>query len=182
MNLPEMLESWIKGVVETKTDNLYSSLNERIEALVKRCESLEKDNELLASRMLGASAPMMSSPGDLSFTAQRIKELEDVVGANCRRHDSNIEILIKRMRELDSDLAVRIDAYLAKLPDDMAFYKRMTNLFGKYVDDDDDFRDRMTEFFTASLDGDDVSEKIRTLVEESLDDEIDNLEVKIRRG
>lgn len=166
MNLPEMLESWIKGVVETKTDNLYSSLNERIEALVKRCESLEKDNEALAKRVLELPhQPVVlnsvQQPGDLSFMAQRIKELEDKVDANDRRHSGNVEMLIRRVKELETeDIPSRIEDHL----------------------DQDAFRDRMTDLFGEYIDGDDASEKIKTLVEGFLDDEIDNLEVKIRRG
>ena len=159
MNLPEMFESWIKGVVETKTDNLYISLNERIEALVNRCERLEKDNETLAQNL--SKRPVAQPPGDLSFMAQRIKELEDRVDANDRRYSGNTEALIHRVKELeDDDIISRIDEHL----------------------DTDTFRDRMTSLFGEYIDGDDASEKIKTLVENHLDDEIDNLEVKIRRS
>lgn len=142
--------------------NLFDAIQQWLETTIikpitDRVARNEADMEKLAARMLELSKPQVQQPtGDLSFFAQRVHTLEEKVTAYALR-----------TQKLEN-VSVDIDAVRRLLDDEL---------------DGDAFRDRTSDIIRLQIENDEsVQREIEDMCKEFLDNELDDLQIEIRRG
>lgn len=128
-----------------------------IKPITDRLARNEKDVKALAAELLKLQAASVKGPtGDLSFLAQRIHVLEEKVAAH-----------MLRVQKLEN-VSVDIDAVQRRIDDEL---------------EGDSFRDRLDDAIRAQIQASDsVREEIKDICKEFLDDELDDLQIEIKRG
>lgn len=128
-----------------------------IKPITDRLARNEKDVEILGQRLLQLEKPQVQQPtGDLSFLAQRIHVLEEKVSA-----------FLLRIQKLES-VSVDIDGVQRRIDDEL---------------EGDSFRDRLDDAIREQIQASDsVREEIKDICKEFLDNELDDLQIEIKRG
>lgn len=143
--------------------NLFDAIQQWLEITIikpitDRLSRHDTDLSVLAERLLKAEEQLKQrlDGGDLSFFAQRIHTLE-----------KRVEAFVQRLQSIEH-AAVDLDAVRRILNDEL---------------DGDPFQDRITEFVRIQIENNDsVREEIKDLCKEFLDNELDDLEISIKRG
>lgn len=128
-----------------------------IKPITDRLARNEKDVEILGQRLLQLEKPQVQQPtGDLSFLAQRIHVLEEKVSA-----------FLLRIQKLES-VSVDIDGVQRRIDDEL---------------EGDSFRDRLDDAIREQIQASySVREEIKDICKEFLDNELDDLQIEIKRG
>lgn len=144
--------------------NLFDAIQQWLETTIikpitDRLARHDKDIEILAQRLLQLEKPQVQiqqPTGDLSFLAQRIYVLEEKVSA-----------FLLRIQKLES-VSVDIDGVQRRIDDEL---------------EGDSFRDRLDDAIREQIQASDsVREEIKDICKEFLDNELDDLQIEIKRG
>lgn len=144
--------------------NLFNAIQQWLETTIikpitDRLACQDKEIEVLGQRVVKLENPavqIQQPVGDLSFLAQRIHTLEEKVSA-----------FLLRIQKLEN-VSVDIDVMQRRIDDEL---------------EGDSFRDRLDDAIREQIQASDsVREEIKDICKEFLDNELDDLQIEIKRS